>query len=327
MKGPLYHVVLMLLSAYTASLAAADSENLAETNLPETCHLFAHFYANGDSGMHLAWSPDGLEWKLLNGGKGLIVPAVGESRLMRDPSLVRGGDGRFHMVWTTAWSGRTIGHASSTDLVNWSEQRLIPVMEHDPRAQNCWAPEIHFIEEDDLFLILWSTTILGEFAETALSNRRHTRNHRIYYTTTRDFVEFSPTRLYYDGGFNVIDAALSRDGEGGWLLFVKNESYSPRVEKNIRMIRARTWRGPFSAPSAPISGGEWAEGPSPLFIDGRLHVYFDKHDIGHYGVVRSRDLVEWEDLSDQTRFPEHARHGTFLSIPRPLMETLLRTIP
>ena len=319
MKYSLFRLGLLLALPFSFHRAGAE--------LPETCHLFAHFYWTGESGLHLAWSADGLEWTLLNGGRSLLLPEVGESRLMRDPSVVRGPDGRFHMVWTTSWSGQTIGYATSEDLVVWSEQRLIPVMEHEPRTQNCWAPEIHYIESEDLFLILWSSTVLGEFAETALSNRRHTRNHRIYYTTTRDFARFTPSRLYYDGGFNVIDAALTPDGEGGWLLFVKNEEYSPRIEKNIRMIRARTWRGPFSAPSDPISGDDWAEGPSPLMIDGNLHVYFDRHDIGHYGVVRTTDLDNWEDLSQQTRFPDHVRHGTFISVPRAFMQHLLDTIP
>jgi len=36
-------------------------------------------------------------------------------------------------------------------------------------------------------------------------------NHRIYGTTTRDFWTFSPTRLFYEPGFNVIDATIVRD--------------------------------------------------------------------------------------------------------------------
>ena len=74
---------------------------MRETDMPESCYLFAHFYQNGNSGLHLAWSPDGLKWKMLKGGGSFLAPEVGESGLMRDPSLTVGPDGRFHMVWTT----------------------------------------------------------------------------------------------------------------------------------------------------------------------------------------------------------------------------------
>ena len=71
-----------------------------------------------------------------------LKPEVGESKLMRDPCLLRGPDGTVHMVWTTAWNGYTIGYAHSQDLVNWSSQKAVPVMAHEPAALNCWAPEV-----------------------------------------------------------------------------------------------------------------------------------------------------------------------------------------
>ena len=81
----------------------------ASEPVPDEGYLFAHFYFNGESGLHLAWSSDGLKWHLLNNGGSYLVPQVGEARLMRDPSLIQGPDGVFHMVWTTAWAGQTIG--------------------------------------------------------------------------------------------------------------------------------------------------------------------------------------------------------------------------
>lgn len=51
-------------------------------------------------------------------------------------------------------------------------------------------------------------TCLGRFRETENSNKGREGNHRIYGTTTKDFHSFAPTRLLYDGGFNVIDASL-----------------------------------------------------------------------------------------------------------------------
>ena len=55
---------------------------------------------------------------------------------MRDPSICQAPDGTFHMVWTSSWTDRIIGYASSRDLIHWSEQQAIPVMMHEPEAHN-----------------------------------------------------------------------------------------------------------------------------------------------------------------------------------------------
>ena len=104
-------------------------------------YLFSYFTDNGQDGLHLAYSLDGLEWKALGDGKSYLAPTIG-GKLMRDPCVLRGADGLFHMVWTTGWWDKGIGYASSKDLVTWSEQKFIPVMEHEPTAKNCWAPEV-----------------------------------------------------------------------------------------------------------------------------------------------------------------------------------------
>lgn len=289
--------------------------------MPATCWLFAYFLECGTEGLHLAWSGDGLQWKILGGQRSYLRPSVGEERLMRDPFLMCGPDGLFRLLWTTGWRGQTIGYAWSKDLLTWSKQRAIPVMAHEPEAVNCWAPEMIWDDANQHYLIFWSTTIRGLYPETALSNRNPERNHRIYATTTRDFLTFTPTRLLYDGGFNVIDATMARSDDG-YLMFVKNETVQPKTEKNIRLVHARTPEGPFSDCSAPITGAYWAEGPSAIRFGDEWRVYFDKHRDERYGMVRSRDLVTWEDRSDLLDLPLGARHGSFLAVPGQVVEHL-----
>lgn len=292
-----------------------------QPTLPDPCFLFAYFVGNGEDGLHLAWSRDSLKWEAVGGGRSFLKPQVGESKLMRDPCILRGPDGIFRMVWTTSWEGKTIGYASSRDLIQWSEQKAVPVMADEPDAQNCWAPEIIWDSKGNHFLIFWSTTILGRFPETALSGSRPNRNHRIYSTITADFASFSPARLHYDGGFNVIDATLVSD-DGAWLMFLKNETEKPNPEKNIRVVRATSPDGPFSIPSSPITGNYWAEGPTALKVGDYWQVYFDKYRERRYGMVRSRDLRTWEDCSERVAFPDGARHGTVLLIQEKVMSRL-----
>ena len=188
-------------------------------------YLFSFFQGNGEDGLHLAYSYDGLHWEALKNNESFLEPRAGEDKLMRDPCIIRGKDGYFHMVWTVSWNEKGIGYARSGDLINWSDQQCIPVMEHEPDALNCWAPEVFYDENSGSYMIFWSTTIPGRFPETE-GNGDAKYNHRMYYVTTRDFETFSETTLFYDQGFNVIDGSLVREN-GKYVLFLKDETRFP----------------------------------------------------------------------------------------------------
>jgi len=285
-------------------------------------YLFSYFTDRGEHGLYLASSMDGLSWTALNDGNPILAPGIGKDSLMRDPSIVQGPDGTFHMVWTTGWWDRYIGYASSKDLVHWSEQKIIPVMEHEPEAKNSWAPELFYDEASGLFYIFWATTIPGRHTDVAESEREKGLNHRIYYTTTRDFETFSPTALFFNPDFSVIDAVLLRKNDE-YIMFLKNENPNP-PEKNIRITKAASAEGPYATEvSDPITGNYWAEGPTALEIGDYTYVYFDKYREHRYGAVRSTDLEHWEDISDSIQFPRGTRHGTAFAISQDEYNTLL----
>lgn len=313
-------VVLALLAGCGATRPGTDAE-------PPAGFVFTYFTGNGEDGLHLAYSRDGLTWLPLNGGRSLLKPTAGGDRLMRDPSIVQGPDGRFHMVWTVSWGERAIGYAHSDDLIHWSEQRTVPVMEHEPAALNTWAPELFYDAATDRFFIVWSSTIPGRFPDTDGQGRRSDDrpgyNHRMYLTTTRDFVEFTPTRLFYDHGFSVIDGAIVRDDDR-YVLVLKNETDEPYTpEKNLRVAFADKAEGPYGAPSGPITGDYWAEGPAPLRVGDRWMIYFDKYRRHAYGVVTTTDWRHFEDWSDRLTVPEGMRHGTAFPVSDAVLEGLL----
>ena len=290
-------------------------------DVPDTAYLFSCFVGNGEDGLHLAWSRDGYRWETLNGGKSFLQPTVGEAKLMRDPCLLRDRDGAFHLVWTTAWEGKTIGYARSKDLRHWSEQKAIPVMAREPEALNCWAPEMAYDETKKEYVIFWATTIRGRFPQSAGQAEKE-YNHRIYCTTTKDFLTFTPTRLLFDPGFNVIDATFLR-AEGGRLYMIfKDETVKP-VRKHLRMVPAASLEGPFGDLSPPFAA-EWVEGPSALRIGDEYVVYFDRYRERRYGAVRSHDLQSWEDITPFLSFPEGARHGTVIVVPMEVVTALLQ---
>src|SRR5215210_4656848 len=103
---------LLAITSMTPSIHAAESAAL------NMAYLFTSFRGDGD-GLHLAYSEDGRDWTDLN--RVFLKPTVG-SKLLRDPHILHGPDGLYHMVWTSGWTDTGIGYATSKDLVNWSEQ-------------------------------------------------------------------------------------------------------------------------------------------------------------------------------------------------------------
>ena len=284
-------------------------------------YLFSYFQKNGQDGLHLAYSEDGLHWKALNNNQSVLTPQVGEDKLMRDPCIIRGGDGQFHMVWTVSWKERGIGYASSPDLIHWSEQQYLPVMEHEPTAMNCWAPELYYDEASNRYLIYWATTIPGRFPATDASADKG-RNHRLYYTTTTDFDTFSDTELLYDDGFNVIDGTIQKI-DSTYVMFLKDETKHPVAEKNIRVATGSHLTGPYSEASSPITKTEnWVEGPTVVNTNQGWVVYFDQYTQKKMGAVRSPDLQQWTDISDQLDFPKGTRHGTVLRVQASVVQQL-----
>jgi len=285
--------------------------------------MFSYFMGNGETGLHLAYSEDGLTWLPLNEGNPVLAPTAGRDRLMRDPCIITGGDGRFHMVWTTGWNDRYIGYANSEDLLSWSEQVTIPVMMHEPEARNSWAPEVFYDEQNDEYIIHWATTIPGRHSAIETSEREDHYNHRMYYTTTSDFENFADTRMFFNPDFSVIDCNIL-EMDGKFYMFLKNENPVP-PEKNIRLTVSDNAAGPYPLDvSPPITGDYWAEGPSALKVGDSVYVYFDKYIEGRYGAVRSKDMENWDDVSVMVSFPQGTRHGTAFTVNRSVLENLKR---
>jgi len=329
-------VFILVVTAGTVLFGKACGKEPAACK-EKKCYLFSYFDGTGASGVYLAYSYDGLHWTELNGGKPFIKATIGgafcwgntnDSMVTRDPCIVRGPDGTFHMVFTAYVAPLGFGYTSSKDLINWTEQKAVRVMANEPKAENCWAPDTFYDEVKKEYLILWSTTIPGRYPETDGQCNEGPpapgHNHRIYYLTTKDFKTFSESKLIYNDGFNVIDATLAKDKDQ-YVMFLKDETNTPFVpQKTIRMAFSKQAKGPYSSASKPISGKYWCEGPAAIKIGDNWYVYFDKYRKGSYGVVTSKDLKNWKDISDQAVFPKSCNHGTPFEVPRDILDNLLK---
>jgi len=313
----------ILLLFITLTLLSCNNRKVTTTHPSESqddpIFLFSYFKDNGD-GLHLAYSTDGLKWEALNNDSVYLKPQLGKDKLMRDPSIAQGSDGTFHIVWTTGWWDQGIGYASSRDLKTWSEQKNIPVMQNHPSTRNAWAPELFYDKNEGVFYIIWASTVPEEFSELPGQDKKKRLNHRQFYVTTRDFETFSETKVHYDPGFLVIDGAILQS-DSLYYYFIKNEDADP-AEKNIRWVANNK---PYDFPltvSDPITGDYWAEGPSPIQIGEYVYVYFDKYKENNYGAVRSKDMENWEDISELITFPKGAKHGTAFKVTKEIFNNL-----
>ncbi len=278
-------------------------------------YLFSSFREPATDGLYLAWSYDGYHWSDLGGP--YLRPEVGNDSLMRDPSVVRDPDGTFHMVWTCSWTNdQGFGYACSDDLIHWSEQKYIPVMKHEPTTVNVWAPEIYYDDGSDSFIIIWASTIPYRF-EKGIEEERN--NHRMYYTTTKDFESFSETNLFLDPGFSVIDAVIVKRAEEDYVLVLKDNT---RPMRNLRVAFGKSPLGPWSDISEPWTQ-KFTEGPTILRLGDQWLIYFDAYREKKYGAVKTGDFKNFVDISDEVSLPEEHKHGTIFRADEEVLGGLL----
>ena len=191
-------------------------------------YLFGHFIGEGtgktENGVKIATGEQmffaladvdqGLHFKDMNGStssnlKPVLTSDVGE-RGVRDPFMCRSPEGdTFYLiatdlsVYTRGGWGNNAGQATKTgshsiiiweshDLVTWTHARQIPVARED--AGMAWAPEMIYCEETGEYYIFFSSTVLDDYSKGV--DAKILERDCVYYTTTRDFAHFSPTKKF-----------------------------------------------------------------------------------------------------------------------------------
>lgn len=281
-------------------------------------YLFTSFHEPANEGLRLLYSKDGYRWDSVPGI--FLKPEIGLQKVMRDPSMVQGPDGTFHLVWTSSWRGDLgFGYASSKDLVHWSDQQFIGVMKYDTSTVNVWAPELFYDDTKDRFLIVWSSTIPFKF-EKGLEEEKN--NHRLYCTTTKDFKSFEPAQLFFDPGFSCIDATIVKRKDRDYVLVFKDNT---RPNRNLKVAFAAEPTGPWKDISDPFTPVEWGfcEGPSVAKVSDGYLIYFDAYREKFYGAVKTSDFKSFKSVNSDVSIPKGHKHGTVLKVDRRLVKELM----
>lgn len=294
-------LILMLMVLFTASAQ-------------RKVYISTSFHEPATDGLRFIYSYDGWNWKQVEGI--WLRPEIGQQKVMRDPSIIRTPDGMCHLVWTSSWRGdRGFGYACSKDLVHWSEQRFIEVMT-DTSTVNVWAPELFWDDVKQQAVIIWASCIPGKFPD---GQEDHKNNHRLYYTTTKDFKKFTPAKLMIEPGFSSIDATLVKRGKNDYVMVLKDNT---RPERDIKVAYAKSPYGPWSKASEPFTG-KMMEGPTTVKVKDGWLIYYDRYQLYDFGAHFTKDFVTFEDVSNKVSVPKLHKHGTIFEADETILKGLL----
>lgn len=271
----------------------------------------SYFTAEAEA-LHLAVSVNGHSFLPVNAGRPVLYGSRG-SRTLRDPFIGLGPDGVFHLLATDGWTSTSIVHATSTDLMTWSEQELLPVMLSVEGAHNAWAPEFFYDLSTQLFHLIWSTCVDDGLDGVEHDWQNVGQEHRIWGCTTPDFVHFSAASLFFDPGYSVIDATVVPD-ENFFLMAFKDERGTNEVDtphKDILVAQSSSATGPYEPLIGPVSPGA-VEGPTLFKVGDDWVLLFDHYLEGRYGGSTSSDGKTWSPFNVEV--PSGARHASVVQL-------------
>lgn len=276
--------------------------------------LFTHFTGEHENGeqVYFSISQDGRNFVDLKEGYPILTSKRGTEGA-RDPFLIRDeGNEKFYLIATDLNINKGLGWEvaqesgslniivwESSDLVYWSEPRLLPIPLID--AGNVWAPEAIFDKNEGAFLVFWASKIKGK--------------HRIYAAYTKDFTEFSHPFVFVEKENDVIDTTVI-EREGTFYRFTKDETTKRIImEKSVALI------GPYEEVSSPtLASVKGVEGPQIyqvaknkwyLILDhfsaGTGYAIYVTEDLGHQDFVKME--TEKYDFGSNLK-----RHGSVLPI-------------
>ena len=289
---------------------------LASCSSRKNIYLFTSFHEPANEGLRMLWSKDGYKWNDLN--HIYLKPEAGAAKIMRDPSMIVGPDDSFHLVWTSAWKGNEgFGYASSKDGVHWSEQKIVPIMASETTTVNVWAPELFYDADSSRYIIIWASTIPFRF-EKGIEDENN--NHRMYYTTTKDFSTFTPAKLFIDPKFSVIDAQIMKRGDKDYVLILKDNT---RPERDVKVAFGATPLGPWHNVSVAFTP-KLSEGPNVAKVKGGWLIYYDNYGAKKFGAAFTKDFKMFTDATAQIDVPEGHKHGTISMISMKQLKPLIK---
>ncbi|MGM0876511.1 MAG: glycoside hydrolase family 43 protein [Bacillota bacterium] len=284
-------------------------------------YLFIYFtgedYEYGEQVYYaLSKGNDPLHWQQLNGGKPVLTSSLGEQGL-RDPFVIRSPEGdKFHLVATDLkihgngnWhrsvteGSRSIMIWESTDLINWSEQRMVELA--PPEAGCTWAPEIHYDKTLEEYIIFWASMM------PAKDRDEEKGYHQMFYVKTKDFYHFTKPEVFIDYGYSIIDTTLI-EHQGQFYRFSKG--------KHVFQEQGDSFFDPsFTLLNENIEEEFMERGEGPIVfksnVEEKWYLFIDEYGLRGYLPLETTDLAsgKWV-MPKEFSLPFKPRHGSVIPV-------------
>ncbi len=306
-------------------------------------YLFAHFTGEHEKGeqIYFSISEDGLNWTDLNGGKAVVESKLGEKGV-RDPFIVKDGEsGKYFMIATDlriangkGWEkaqfegSKNMVVWESNDLINWGDGRIVAV--GIDGAGCVWAPEAIYDKEKKAFFVY--------FASNTKNSENDELKQKIYSCWTKDFVNFTETKLYIEKENHIIDTTMVYDN-GNYYRFSKDETTktiimekSPSIEDDcFEEIKSETLANLFGVEGPEIfqlENGKWC-----LMVDrfskgtGYQALVIENLGSGEFAILEDNEYNMGETLKRhggiiEITDKEYERLQWFYSIQNPVIKGL-----
>jgi hypothetical protein len=284
-------------------------------------YLFVHFTTEqkDPENVYFAVSKDGLHWEDVGGDKPILTTDKG-SKGIRDPFIVYDKElSKYFIIatdlntsdgdWDRAANrgSRSLFVWESSDLINWSEERLIEV--GVPNAGCVWAPEAVYCHEKKAWFVFWASNVRESGEAEA--------KQRIYGSFTMDFKEFTPAFKYIERDENVIDTDIVWDN-GWYYRFSKDETNKVILMEKSQNLVDGPYEGVNSKVLAELSG---VEGPECYYLEEQKKwcLIVDQYrENGGYLPLLCDDLASGEfrilDKSEYSLGLRKKRHGGIIRI-------------
>jgi hypothetical protein len=351
-RAVLVACLALLLALFTAPPSTADT---AHSGAPPVNHpkyagyLFAYFTGEGTADGEqiryaLSRGNDPLHWRELNQGKPVLTSTIGEKGL-RDPFVIRSPEGdKFYLIATDlrmyrnssgSWDqvqrhgSKSIMIWESTDLVHWTDQRLVRVAPDN--AGNTWAPEAYWDDSLGEYVVFWASKL---YADDDPDHTGSTYN-KMLYATTKDFRTFSAPKVWDDPGYSVIDSTVVKY-EDTYYRYTKDErdpSSSSPCSKFITGEKSKTLTSTtYDFVSDCVGSGSIDRGEGPTVFKSntgnKWYLFIDEYGERGYVPFETTDLDsgKWT-MSKGYQLPASPRHGTVMPVTQAEYDRLLAAYP
>lgn len=317
-------------------------------------YLWTNFDAHdGYEKIFFGYSEDGLAWDHINKVDGkpnpiLVNDAEGSDLGVRDPHIIRSaegdrywilgtdlhaeGDGAGGSGWNQYSASKNLVVWESTDLVKWSEPRL--VYAGLDTAGCIWAPEAMYDEVNGDYVVYWS-------ARDYTQKDTEDNALRVYVCRTRDFKSFSEPHVWLSedaatgAEVNIIDSTIVVGDDGRFYRFSTSDwntvidvsdtldtedVLDVRIDENESKPNG-SWKRLVTRSGSSAAGFVRTEGYTVYQLpDGR---WCAMGDDGGYKAFVTDDLASGKFTAANATFEKRFRHGTVMRLSAAEEERIL----